>query len=254
MNLERHLREAGLSQSDVVNLERRLFLRTGLTLGTATLLSGCDVITNTGPVDGFLRMISRFNDGVQAALFNPNKLAPTFSEKLVPPVFRYNAQYPPEKIHKINPDTWRLEVSGLVADKSPWTLDRLKSMPQRADVTRHCCVEGWSMIGKWGGVPLRAFLEKVGADMTAKYVAFECDDPISYTGSIDLPSAMQPQTIMCLTYADKPLEPIFGAPMRMKIPTKLGYKQPKFVSAIRVTNEFPGGYWESYGYNWFGGL
>jgi DMSO/TMAO reductase YedYZ molybdopterin-dependent catalytic subunit len=237
-----------------VNLERRLFLRTGLTLGAATLLSGCDVITNTGPVDGFLRMISRFNDGVQAALFNPNKLAPIFSEKLVPPVFRYNAQYPPEKVHKINPDTWRLEVSGLVTDKTPWTLDRLKSMPQRADVTRHCCVEGWSMIGKWGGVPLRAFLEKVGADMTAKYVAFQCDDPISYTGSIDMASAMHPQTIMCLTYADKPLEPIFGAPMRMKIPTKLGYKQPKFVSAIRVTNEFPGGYWESYGYNWFGGL
>jgi DMSO/TMAO reductase YedYZ molybdopterin-dependent catalytic subunit len=254
MTIERHLREAGLSTSDVVNLERRLFLRTGLTLGAATLLSGCDVITNTGPVDGFLRMISRFNDGVQAALFNPNKLAPIFSEKLVPPVFRYNAQYPPEKVHKINPDTWRLEVSGLVTDKTPWTLDRLKSMPQRADVTRHCCVEGWSMIGKWGGVPLRAFLEKVGADMTAKYVAFQCDDPISYTGSIDMASAMHPQTIMCLTYADKPLEPIFGAPMRMKIPTKLGYKQPKFVSAIRVTNEFPGGYWESYGYNWFGGL
>ena len=254
MTMEKKLRDAGLSKSDVASLERRLFLRTGLSLGAATLLSGCDVITNTTPVDGFLRMISSFNDGVQAALFNPNKLAPTFPESMVAPVFRYNAQYGPEKIHQINPDSWRLEVSGLVADKSSWSLDRLKALPQRADVTRHCCVEGWSMIGKWGGVPLRTFLEKVGADRTAKYVAFRCDDPISYTTSIDMPSALHPQTIMALTYADKPLEPIFGAPMRVKIPVKLGFKQPKFVASIHVTNDYPGGYWEGYGYNWFAGL
>lgn len=251
--IERSLRDGGLSKSDVTNLQRRLFLKRGLSLGALTLLSGCDV-TDTAPVDGFLRMISRFNDGVQAALFNGEKLAPTFPESMVAPVFRYNAQYGPEKIHTINPDTWRLEVSGLVADKSPWTLERLKTLPQRADVTRHCCVEGWSMIGKWGGVPLRAFLEKIGADMTAKYVAFRCDDPINYTGSIDMASARHPQTIMALTYADKPLEPIFGAPMRMKIPTKLGFKQPKFVSSIHVSNDYTGGYWEGYGYNWFGGL
>lgn len=254
MTLEHRLHRAGLDKREVVDVQRRLFLRTGLTLGAATLLSGCDVITNTAPVDGFLRMISSFNDGVQAALFDPNKLAPTFPEHMVAPVFRYNAQYPPEKIHKINPDTWRLEVSGLVSDKTPWTLDRLKSLPQRADVTRHVCVEGWSMIGKWGGAPLRAFLEKVGADMSAKYVAFRCDDPISYDTSIDMASARHPQTIMCLTYADKPLEPIFGAPMRVKIPTKLGFKQPKFVSSVHVTNDYPGGYWERYGYNWFAGL
>jgi DMSO/TMAO reductase YedYZ molybdopterin-dependent catalytic subunit len=238
MNIESRLHRAGLDRGEVVNVQRRLFLRTGLTVGAATLLTGCDVITNTAPVDGFLRMISSFNDGVQAALFSPNRLAPTF----------------PEKIHQINPDTWRLEVSGLVSDKTPWSLDRLKSLPQRADVTRHVCVEGWSMIGKWGGVPLRTFLEKVGADMSAKYVAFRCDDPVSYDTSIDMASAMQPQTIMALTYADKPLEPIFGAPMRIKIPTKLGFKQPKFVSSIHVTNQYPGGYWERYGYNWFAGL
>ena len=197
MNLESRLHRAGLDKGEVVDVQRRLFLRTGLTLGAATLLSGCDVITNTAPVDGFLRMISSFNDGVQAALFSPNRLAPTFPEHMVAPTFRYNGQYGPEKIHKINPDTWRLEVSGLVSDKTPWTLDRLKSLPQRADVTRHVCVEGWSMIGKWGGVPLRTFLEKVGADMSAKYVAFRCDDPVSYDTSIDMASAMHPQTIMC---------------------------------------------------------
>jgi DMSO/TMAO reductase YedYZ molybdopterin-dependent catalytic subunit len=254
MSIERRLRAAGLGRRDVADLERRLFLRNGLGLTALTLLSGCDVVTNTRPVDTFLRMISGFNDGVQATLFNPRKLAPTYPESMVPAMFRFNAQYGIDRIPIINPQTWRLEVSGLVANKRGWTLDELRALPQRADVTRHVCVEGWAMIGKWGGVPLRTFLERVGADLTAKYVDFRCDDPISYSTSIDMASALHPQTILCLTYADKPIEPPFGAPMRVKIPVKLGFKQPKFVAAIRVTNDYPAGYWENYGYNWFAGL
>jgi DMSO/TMAO reductase YedYZ molybdopterin-dependent catalytic subunit len=253
-DLERHLREGGLDKTDVVNLKRRLFLRHGLSLGAVTLLAGCDVVTNTGPVDRFLRTISRINDGVQKGLFSPNRLAPTFSERLVAAEFRFNAQYGVDNVPNLNPATWRLIPSGLVAEKQAWTLEQLTAMPQRADVTRHVCVEGWSMIGKWGGVPLRTFLENVGADLSARYVAFYCDDPISYTTSIDMASALHPQTILCLTYADKPLVAKFGAPMRVKIPTKLGFKQPKFVTEIRVTNEYPAGYWENYGYNWFAGL
>jgi DMSO/TMAO reductase YedYZ molybdopterin-dependent catalytic subunit len=253
-NIERRLRDGGFTKADVVNLERRLFLRHGLSFGALTMLTGCDVVTNTGPVDAFLRAIGRFNDGVQAALFNPRKLAPTYSESLVPAEFRFNAQYGIDRIPNINPSTWRLQPSGLVSNKRPWTLEQLQAMPQREDVTRHVCVEGWSMIGKWGGVPLRAFLEKVGADLNARYVSFHCDDPISYSTSIDMASALHPQTILCLTYAGKPITPPFGAPMRVKIPTKLGFKQPKFVTEIRVTNEYPAGYWENYGYNWFAGL
>ena len=252
--IERRLRDGGLSRGEVANLERRLFLRNGLSLGALTLLTGCDVVTNTGPVDRVLRMISGFNDGVQALLFSPNRLAPTFPESMVPAQFRFNAQYGIDKIPMLNPATWRLQPSGLVADKQPWTLDRLQALPQRTDVTRHVCVEGWSMIGQWGGVPLRTFLEQVGADVSAKYVSFHCDDPISYSTSIDMPSALHAQTILCLTYAGKPIEPPFGAPMRVKIPTKLGFKQPKFVTEIRVTNDYPAGYWENYGYNWFAGL
>ena len=252
--IERRLRDGGLGRNDIVNLERRLFLRHGLSFGALTMLSGCDVVTNTGPVDAFLRAISRFNDGVQASFFNPHRLAPTFPESMVAPEFRFNAQYGIDKIPVLNPTTWRLQPSGLVTDKRAWTLDQLQALPQRADVTRHVCVEGWSMIGKWGGVPLRTFLERVGADPSARYVSFHCDDPISYTTSIDMASAMHAQTILCLTYAGKPIEPRFGAPMRVKIPTKLGFKQPKFVTEIRVTNEYPSGYWENYGYNWFAGL
>jgi DMSO/TMAO reductase YedYZ molybdopterin-dependent catalytic subunit len=253
-DIERRLREGGLNKTEVVNLKRRLFLRHGLSFSALSLLTGCDVVTNTGLVDGFLRAISRFNDGVQSVLFNPHKLAPIFSESLVAPEFRFNAQYGVEGVPHLNPATWRLRPSGLVANKQPWTLEQLRALPQRADVTRHVCVEGWSMIGKWGGVPLRIFLERVGADLGARYVAFHCDDPIGYTTSIDMASALHPQTILTLTYAEKPLEPKFGAPMRVKIPTKLGFKQPKFVTEIRVTNEYPAGYWENYGYNWFAGV
>ena len=173
---------------------------------------------------------------------------------MVPAQFRFNAQYGLERIPVLNPATWRLQPSGLVADKRAWTLEQLQALPQRADVTRHVCVEGWSMIGKWGGPMLRTFLQRVGADFSARYISFHCDDPISYSTSIDMASALHPQTILCLTYADKPIEPPFGAPMRVKIPTKLGFKQPKFVTEIRVTNEYPAGYWENYGYNWFAGL
>jgi DMSO/TMAO reductase YedYZ molybdopterin-dependent catalytic subunit len=253
MTIEARLRDGGLSKSDVADLKRRAFLQRGLSLSALTLLSGCD-ITDTGPVDGFLRMISRINDGAQSLLFRSNKLARSFPESMVAKDFRFNAQYGVDQIPMINPQTWRLELSGLVGDKRPWSLEQLKAMPQTEYIARHVCVEGWSMIGKWGGVPLRSVLEKVGADLTAKYVTFRCDDPINYSSSIDMASALHPQTILCLTYAGNPIEPKFGAPMRLKMTTKLGFKQPKFINSIQVTNDYQGGYWEDLGYNWYAGI
>ena len=253
MTIDAKLRDSGLSQSDVANLKRRLFLKRGLSLSALTLLSGCD-ITNTGPVDGFLRMISRMNDGVQATLFRPNKLARSFPESMVAPEFRFNAQYGADSVPIINPATWRLELAGAIANKQPWTLEELRALPQTSYVARHVCVEGWSMIGQWGGVPLHAFLEKVGADLSANYVMFRCDDPINYSSGWDMASALHPQTILCLTYAGRPIEPKFGAPMRLKSTVKLGFKQPKHIISIEVTNEFRGGYWEDLGYNWFAGV
>jgi DMSO/TMAO reductase YedYZ molybdopterin-dependent catalytic subunit len=253
VSIETRLRDAGLSSRDVVDLRRRVFMQRGLSLSALTLLTGCD-ITDTRPVDGFLRMISRINDGVQAALFRPHKLARTFPESMVPKEFRFNAQYGADRVPIINPQTWRLELSGLISDKRSWSLEQLRSMPQTSYVARHVCVEGWSMIGQWGGVPLKTLFERVGADLRAKYVAFRCDDPINYSSSIDMASALHPQTILCLTYADQPIEPKFGAPMRLKMTTKLGFKQPKHVTSIQVTNEYQGGYWEDLGYNWFAGV
>jgi len=253
MTIERQLRDGGLSKSDVANLQRRLFLKRGLSLSALTLLSGCD-ITNTGPVDGFLRIFSRMNDGVQAALFRPNKLARTYPESMVPKEFRFNAQYGADRIPTLNPVTWRLELSGAISDKKSWTLEQLRAMPQTSYVARHVCVEGWSMIGKWGGVPLRAFLEKVGADLGARYVDFHCDDPIAYSTSIDMASALHPQTILATKYAGEPITDPFGAPLRLRTAVKLGFKNPKWIRAIEVTNTYPGGFWEEQGFNWFSGL
>ena len=125
-------------------------------------------------------------------------------------------------------------------------------MPQESQVTRHVCVEGWSMIGKWTGVPLRTFLARIGADTTAKYVGFECAD--GYYSSIDMASALHPQTFLTFKISDGILAPKFGYPLKLRVATKLGFKNPKWITAIYVTNRFPGGFWEDRGYNWFGGV
>ncbi|CAI9122234.1 molybdopterin-dependent oxidoreductase [Brytella acorum] len=122
---------------------------------------------------------------------------------------------------------------------------------KKRQITRHICVEGWSAIGEWSGVPLSMFLQRVGADLRAKYVSFRCFD--DYSTSIDMATALHPQTILVLDYGDHALAPAYGAPMKVRIPTKLGYKNPKYLASIEVTDRFPGGYWEDQGYDWFGG-
>ena len=132
------------------------------------------------------------------------------------------------------------------------SLADLRTLPQEQQITRHICVEGWSQIGQWSGVPLNVFLKRVGADLRAKYVAFHCFD--GYWSSIDMASALHPQTILTLDFEEKPLTPPWGAPLRLRIPTKLGFKNPKYLASLTVTNDYPGGYWENQGYNWYSGL
>lgn len=235
----------------VVDLERRLFLRQGLSLGALTLLTGCDV-TNQDGVQKVLWAMSRFNDWFQARLFNPARLAPTFPESAISRPFRFNAFYEADKAPVIDGESWRLELSGLIADKRPVTRAQLAAMPQETQITRHICIEGWSVIGKYTGVPFRHFLERIGADLTARYVGFKCAD--GYYSSIDMASALHPQTQLTLVFDDQTLPPQFGYPVRLRVPTKLGFKSPKHLAALFVTNTYPGGYWEERGYNWFSGL
>jgi DMSO/TMAO reductase YedYZ molybdopterin-dependent catalytic subunit len=231
-------------------IERRLFLRQTLSVGALALLTGCDISDQDG-VQKVLRAMSRWNDRAQAFLFQRRALAPTFADSDVVHDFRYNAFYPAADAPQLSAADYRLELSGLIADKRPWTVEQIQAMPQESQITRHVCVEGWSMIGKWGGPRFGEFLHRIGADLTAKYVGFQCAD--GYSGSIDMASALHPQTIMAVKFADETLPAKFGYPFKVRIPTKLGYKNPKWVTTIFVTNRYPGGFWEDRGYNWFGG-
>lgn len=232
-------------------LERRKILRGALSLGALTLLSGCDV-SNERHVQTALRAISRWNDRAQAALFSPDRLAPEYPEAMVQKPPRYNAFHPVDTVKPVDPATWKLELSGAIRDKNPWTLDAINALPQVTQITRHVCVEGWDYIGQWTGVPLRDFLQRIGADTRARYVAFHCAD--DYTSSIDMPTALHAQTQLATQYAKERLPDAFGFPLRLRAPTKLGFKLPKWIVAMEVTNVYPGGYWEDRGYNWFSGL
>lgn len=230
---------------------RRLFLRGAGSLGALTFLTGCDIR------DGFdaervLRKISSFNDGAQALLFNPNRLAPTYPESMIKRPFPFNAYYSLDEAPMVDGASYKLIVGGLVENKKSWTLEELYALPQEKQVTRHICVEGWSAIGSWTGTRLSEFLKRVGADTRAKYVWFRCAE--GYSTTIDMPTALHAQTQMTFKFDNEILPRAYGFPMKIRMPTKLGFKNPKYVMEMAVTNKDLGGYWEDQGYNWFSGL
>jgi DMSO/TMAO reductase YedYZ molybdopterin-dependent catalytic subunit len=230
---------------------RRGFLRGAASLGALTFLTGCDIIDGD-TAEGVLRKVSEFNDGAQAAIFSRTKLAPTYPETAITRPFPFNGFYGEDDAPEVNAETYKLEVAGLVDNKKPWTLKELYALPEVSQITRHICVEGWSAIGSWQGTPLSEFLQRVGADTRAKYVWFKCAE--GYTNTIDMPTALHPQTQMTFKFANQVLPRSYGFPMKIRIPTKLGFKNPKYVVAMEVTNTDKGGYWEDKGYNWFSGL
>jgi DMSO/TMAO reductase YedYZ molybdopterin-dependent catalytic subunit len=237
-------------QRELAAPARRLFGKRLLTLGGIAMLSGCD-LTNDKSVNAALRRISFFNDDVQALLFDPRRLAPTYPESMITRPFPFNAFYDVDDVPEVDAATYRLQVSGLATGKRAWTLDDLHALPQESQITRHICIEGWSAIGRWGGVRFADFLRRAGADTSAKYVSLHCAD--NYWTSIDMPTALHAQTLLALSYDGDVLPPKYGFPMKLRMPTKLGYKNPKHIVAIEITNVYPGGYWENQGYNWFGG-
>jgi DMSO/TMAO reductase YedYZ molybdopterin-dependent catalytic subunit len=230
---------------------RRLFLRGAVSAGALAALTGCDIIDGDTS-ENALRVISNFNDWVQARLFNPHNLAKTYSESDVTRPFRFNAYYSEDEAPDIDRDTYKLEIGGLVDNKKSWTLPELYKLPEVSQITRLICVEGWSAIGSWQGVRLSDFLKMIGADTRAKYVWFQCAE--GYSNTIDMPTALHPQTQLTLKFDNKVLPTAFGFPVRIRIPTKLGFKNPKYVTAMWVQNNDAGGYWENQGYNWFSGL
>jgi len=230
---------------------RRAFLRQSLGLGSLAMLTGCD-ITDSLSAENALRAISRMNDRVQAWLFDPHQLAPEYPESAITDPFPFNAFYKQEEAPEVDASDFALEVGGLVENKAGWTLAQLNALPQVSQITRHVCIEGWSAIGQWSGIRFAEFLARIGADTRAKYVGFKCAD--GYSTSIDMATALHPQTQLTLRFRNQTLPRQYGFPMKLRIPAKLGFKNPKHITSLYVTNDFPGGFWENYGYNWFSGL
>ena len=233
------------------DINRRGVLRGAISLGALTLLTGCDV-SEEEPVQKVLRAVSSWNDRVQATLFRPDHLAPTFSPTQVVKPPRFNAHYGVEDVVPVDGATWKLELAGRIEDKRPWTAQQIYELPEQEIIIRHVCVEGWDYIGQWSGPNLKGFLQRIGADLTAKYVYFHCAD--DFTESIDMATALHPQTVLATRYADAPITDPFGYPLRLRTSTKLGYKNAKWIRAIEVTNTFTPTFWSQQGFNWFAGI
>jgi DMSO/TMAO reductase YedYZ molybdopterin-dependent catalytic subunit len=230
--------------------------RRGLVGGGAAFvgLAGVTMLAKTQPplVKVALDTVSRFNDAVQHQIYSMHRLAATYPPEAITSPFPFNAFYPESLAPAVDGETWRLKLEGDIADRRPLSLSDIRAMSHEVQTTRLICIEGWSAVGRWIGVPLAQLLKRVGADLSAKYVKFTCAD--EYWASIDMASALHAQTILATAFLDQPLPQEFGFPIRLRIPTKLGFKNAKHIVAIEVTNVFPGGYWEDQGYNWFAGL
>jgi DMSO/TMAO reductase YedYZ molybdopterin-dependent catalytic subunit len=247
-----------LTSPEAQRIERRLLLRGGLSIGLLTALTGCDV-TDGNAVQSALVAMSRWNDRVQAFLFSGDRLARTYSEAEVRRPWRYNAYYPAEETPVVDGVTYKLKLEGAIGKREPWTVQQVQALPAVSQITRHVCVEGWSAIGKWTGVPFGDFLKRVDADLTAKYVYFTCAD--GYTAGLDMRTCLHPQTLLSTHVNGEVLVPKYGYPLKLRVATKLGFKNPKLITSIWVGNEDRGGYWDdprgrgvSTGYNWFSGL
>lgn len=235
----------------VQDINRRGLLRGTLSLGALTMLTGCNV-SDTDTMQSFLRTISAFNDKVQEAIFRPTHLAPTYSVDQVAKPPRFNAYYDVEDVKPVDGASWKLELAGLIKDKRPWTAQQLYQLPEQELIVRHICVEGWDYIGQWEGVNLGQFLKRIGADTTAKYVSFKCAD--DYSETLDMATALHPQTILATKYAHDPITDPFGFPLRLRTATKLGFKNAKWITAMEVTNTFIPTFWSKQGFNWFAGI
>ena len=195
-----------------------------------------------------------WSDLASRALFRRAHLAPTFSERDVVPFerFPYNGYDVLEP--EIDFDRWALTVGGAVSRPGRYTLDQIRALPKITQNTRHVCVEGWDAIGRFGGVRLNDFLDAVGADPHARFITVTCAD--DYYESLDMATARQPQSLLCYEMYDRPLDRGHGAPLRLQMPTTLGYKQAKYLMTLNVTHVLPArrSYWGDQGYSWHGGL
>ena len=237
--------------------------------GSSIMLSAC-----TGPTynESFQRTVLSAGEWLSyriQRLIGANALAQEFSEHDLSPEFRTNGNTEPasveyQKLASAKFADWRLRVDGLVSTPTTYSLNDLRALPSRTQITRHDCVEGWSAIGKWTGVQVGQLLKGAGLAAAARFIVFHCADEFdgtSYYESIDLVDAFHPQTIVAYAMNDQPLSIGHGAPLRLRVERQLGYKQAKYVMRIEAVATLSGigagqgGYWEDeIGYDWYAGI
>ncbi len=234
------------------SVDRRSFLRLAAASGPAALVAACGWDGGDGLRPRLLD-VSRLNDWVgEHILFSPTRLAKTYAasdRSASLPSYFISAMTPMLR----DPASWRLRVDGMVGRTLELSLDDLRRMPRLSYTVKHHCVEGWSAIASWQGVPVAAIVERCRPLAQARFINFVSFDA-GYSNGWDLASALHPQTILADGMNDNPLPAAHGAPLRLYSPTKLGYKLTKYLVSLTFTDRRPGGYWEDQGYPWFGGL
>lgn len=242
----------------------------GLALGSAGLLTGCDRLAANEDFRRLLFSAENFNKWAQRALTARDALAPEFRPDQVSPIFRSNGTRNPntdayKAFWRTGFDSWRLRVDGLVTRPLSLSLADLRAMPHREQITRHDCVEGWSAIARWRGVPLAHVLRAAGLRDSARFLVFHCADLMRadqpYYESIDRVDAFHPQTILAYALNDRPLPVANGAPLRLRVERQLGYKHAKYVLRVQAVDSLAGvyggkgGFWEDYaGYEAYAGI
>lgn len=250
-------------------MKRRQFLKG--TVGAASLvaLAGCDNLTQSGWFPGILNQAEKLTELVQRAITPVDSLAREYREADLSAVFPANGNTDPgtqdyAEMARNDFADWSVRIDGLVTTPMMLSLGAIRDMPARTQITRHDCVEGWSAIGKWTGVPLGDLVRKVRPLAHAKYAVFHCadidDEGISYYESMAVQDLYHPQTILAYELNDRPLDIPHGAPLRLRFERQLGYKQAKYVKRIELVESLKGigggkgGYWEDQGYEWYAGI
>jgi len=249
---------------------RRQFGTGILQLLGASLLAGCDQLSQSDWVAAVLDRAEGLTRGAQTAILPRRALAPEFAESQRSAVFPGNGTIAPSEslyqaLARGGFADYRLEVDGLVTRPARLSLADVRALPSRTQITRHDCVEGWSAIAKWKGARVAALLDHVAIVPGARYVVFRCFDALSeggdtYYESLDLDDARHEQTILAYEMNDRPLPVTNGAPLRLRVERQLGYKMAKYVRRIEVVDhldaigEGRGGYWEDRGYEWYAGI
>ncbi|TAK09841.1 MAG: molybdopterin-binding protein [Candidatus Manganitrophaceae bacterium] len=252
-----------------ISLDRRRFLVRAAQLSGLFLLAGCENLSRKPWFEGLLSSAEGVTRRVQRLITPRKAMAREFTEADLSPVFPVNGTSDPDTeeylaLAQNNFSGWQLEVGGLVETPARFSLAELRQLPSRTQITRHDCVEGWSAIGKWKGVPLNIILDRVRPRPQARYVVFHSADPDElgqyYYESIDFEDAYHPQTILAYDLNDRPLPIGNGAPLRLRLERQLGYKMAKYVMRIELVDRLDniaggkGGYWEDQGYEWYAGI